>query len=257
MLSESNRRNNLSSMIPSFGLIVYCSKTRRILLYSRRDSIAYVMLIRCGWKDVQTALRLLPYLTDEERNRIRLYSYEELSADLSVVERPINKIGVEKWKELIADDRFTKTLNEGIFSPGANWGFPKGRISSGETPLATALREFTEETTLCLPLTILRSSLFEKFEGTDGRMYSTKYFLALTSEEKIPVIRKLPGKRIRTTTLSSEASDVEWADRDSALQKLSPDHVILFDKAQSIFRKYGSPRRLLRTPPSQLPGTRC
>jgi 8-oxo-dGTP pyrophosphatase MutT (NUDIX family) len=61
------------------------------------------------------------------------------------------------------------------------WGFPKGRRSRGETDVACAIREFSEETNLPRESFVICPNLVfeETFHGTNQVLYKHVYFLAV------------------------------------------------------------------------------
>lgn len=237
-------RSRSGKPVPSYGLVVYCQATSRVLIYSRRDSIEYIVLLRGIWKDFTQARFYLSHLRKEELERMRTHTFDELWADLWVTSRTASPRERERWNRLMENEEFrSELMSLDETEPFSSWGFPKGRKNSGEAPVAAALREFTEETSLSLPLLLLRRSLYERFTGSDGKWYSTKYFLALTPEEPpAPEPMTLPGDRIRTTTLSSEASGVEWVTLEEAAPLLSETHRTILRRALEICQVSERPR---------------
>ena len=94
-----------------------------------------------------------------------------------------------------------------------NWDFPKGRVEAGENPLAAALREVEEETSL----TDLRFPWGQDFRETApySRGKVARYYLASS------------GGRAVTLPISPELGRPEhdefrWVDYDQAKQLLPP-----------------------------------
>ncbi len=95
-----------------------------------------------------------------------------------------------------------------------NWDFPKGMKDEGETPLAAARREFTEETGIA-SINIPSSELFiETDPYSNGKV--ARYYLGFV-EGKVN-IRLLPNP----VTGILEHHEYRWLTKEEALELLVP-----------------------------------
>ena len=90
------------------------------------------------------------------------------------------------------------------------WGFPKGKIESGESKQDAAVREIKEETGLDATI-------------TDGFEYPVTYFFRDKSKQMIKkvvyfYVGRAPSKQIK---LSEEHDDYVWLPYDQALAQIS------------------------------------
>jgi ADP-ribose pyrophosphatase YjhB (NUDIX family) len=124
---------------------------------------------------------------------------------------------------------------------GPKWGFPKGRKRETETEEECADREFKEETKLdTSTLDYEGKSFIEVFKGSNGKSYSTKYFLA-KSKYLFPTTKielNTINNGIRQETVSEELSDLEWVTYEEACRRLSNERqAILNDVMEIILKK--------------------
>ena len=106
-----------------------------------------------------------------------------------------------------------------------NWDFPKGEVEAGETPLETALREVTEETTL----TGLELAWGEGFRETEpyagGKVARYHVGLSPGGDVHLPVSPEL-GR--------PEHHESRWASRAEARRLLPPRLRPILDWAASL-----------------------
>lgn len=211
--------------ITSYGIILFTVKDSELhyLICQRRDSIEYTDFIRGRYSrhHLKTYISLM---TAEERYRILNYNFDELWYDLWV------NHGSKLYKEIFpkAKSRFLQNyarVKELIASTESLvrepiWGFPKGKQNSRETEIQCAVREFKEESRLHIDhKNILNMPpAIELFKGSNGKMYSTFYYIARTNH-KLP-IRKMGLDGIRKETISEEIRDLKWVTLKEAKQKL-------------------------------------
>lgn len=217
--------------ITSYGvLLVY--KDEKIgklqyLLSQRRDSIEYIDFLK-GKYTIVNLKHLLSLITVEEKERILNNSFDDLWDDLWVNHESYfylefkqrAKVKYENNKEII--DTYLKNNNSLKNEP--IWGFPKGKKNNKETEINCAFREFKEETNMSidyLNLLNLPPSI-EVFKGSDGKMYSTVYYIAYI-DTKIPIKKiKINNSNIRKETISEEISNLKWCSIEYALKLLPP-----------------------------------
>ena len=93
-----------------------------------------------------------------------------------------------------------------------NWDFPKGEVEAGESPLAAALREVQEETSLAMLDTRWGESFCETAPYRGGKV--ARYYLAESSRGDVT----LP---LSTELGRPEHHEYRWVSFDDA-QKLAP-----------------------------------
>lgn len=207
--------------IKSFGIILITRKGGEIqfLLYKRRDTYSYLDFMRGRYNTQDDLEFLFQHMSALERTRIRNYTFDELWDDLWVTstchiahhERRRSSIKFNTYKEIFP--KIMRTTHS--FCNDASWGFPKGKKNRNESSKDCALREFYEETRISRTHVneshILNfNPLRELFRGTDGKMYETLYYIAYTDDFNIIPEKIYLKDRIRTQTISDEASDLNW-----------------------------------------------
>ncbi len=219
---------NKKDPITSYGILLfYIDPDNKIsyLLAQRRDSIEYADFLRgrYSYPNLNTYFGLM---TREERERLRMYSFDELWDDLWVNHdnrfyRDIRSKAKAKYEanyQLMLGllEETTTTTTE----PG--WGFPKGKKNLHEPEIHCSFREFKEETRMSIDYLNLLNlpPSKEVFKGSNGKMYSTVYYIAQV-DHKIP-IRKITVSGIRTETISEEISNLRWCTLDEALLLFPP-----------------------------------
>ena len=228
--------------IHSYGIILYrysgdcqnkgtggigTGRELQFLLYKRRDNFEYMDFLRGLWSSKGQLSSLFSLMNTDERERIRNYTFPELWNDLWVEHTSrIYRDGYDKAKkkyESINDfiPKFLSTTNSVVSS--TPWGFPKGKKNSTkEKSVSCAKREFTEETGIPQSLIdIIHYMPFtERFTGSNGKVYATNYYLAKVNADCIFKRVQTP-QCIRESTISEEASEVEWFTYEEACSKLS------------------------------------
>jgi 8-oxo-dGTP pyrophosphatase MutT (NUDIX family) len=121
--------------------------------------------------------------------------FPRLSAGVVVV-----RLSAEGWRFLLL-----RAFN--------HWDFPKGMVEAGEEPLAAAIREVREESTID-DLEFAWGELSTQ-TGPYSRGKTARYFVARTqvSEVLLPVNPELGH---------AEHSEFRWADYDEAMDMVSP-----------------------------------
>jgi len=236
-----------AKVIPSYGILPYTiidGKTPLYLLYQHRDTFEYSEFLRGLWSSREDLKRKFHYINDEERHRIQNYTIQELWDDYWVSKsyrvykeafsRTKNKY--ESAKPFIPHilDETTPITNKKM------WGFPKGKKNGHEEEsMVCALREFEEETRIpaaCVTPVIEEeaSHVFsEAYRGTDGKDYSTDYFLGyLVEPYKVPYL-ELPDS-IRKRTVSEEASEIGWFTLEDACELLDEHKARVLKEAHQV-----------------------
>ena len=214
--------------ITSYGIILIHIDDNDVIWYllsQRRDTIEYADFLRGRY----SYINLEPYfklMTNDERKRLETYPFDELWDDLWVNHnnrfyrevRPKAKAKYNTNAQIRC--KLLKETRSNITEP--SWGFPKGKKNLRETEIECAFREFIEETKMSLDHTNLMSLApsTEVFKGSNGKMYSTVYYIAKV-DHKIP-IKKMPIQGLRTETISEEISNLRWCTIDDAVPLLKP-----------------------------------
>lgn len=233
--------------ITSYGIILihYDQSTNsyKTLLYKRRDSFEYIDFMRGMWSTEEHAIHLLECMNIAERTRVLTHTFEELWEDLWVDHRcRLYTEGFHRAKKRFESisSVFPTISLDGVGNKRPLWGFPKGKKNySFENSIVCALREFEEETTISKDLVIVQSPkpFVELFTGTNNRRYMTQYFLATIDQMIQPTHRELQG-RLRSHTISEEASDVKWCTQEEAEVRLCPSRFKLLVNAIDEFDEY-------------------
>lgn len=217
--------------VVSYGIILFTRTTFgevKFLVYQRRETFEYMEFMKGGWKTVEDVEMLFRAMSSEERIRIADFTFEELWNDLWVIQNfRFFKEGFPRSqnKYLSIRDKIPEILERTtteITEPP--WGFPKGKKDKYSEPnLDCALREFREETGINTKGFIIHRGHMpynETFRGSNGKLYSTRYYLAETKVEQLPSYYPTPWC-IRKQTVSSEALSVKWMGYPDVLNVLS------------------------------------
>ena len=219
-----------NSPVTSYGIIAYTIKDGipYYLLYQRRDSFEYMDFMRGTWTCESRLPALFASMTREERTRIRNYTFDELWDDLWVTHNSsIYYDGKEKARRKYDTiktqiPKLIDTTHSYINEPP--WGFPKGKKARmNESELECARREFEEETRISKDkLNIRRHRPYiENFFGSNSVCYCTHYYVAEMMDKITPTRMDTP-ECIRESTVSEEASNVEWFTFREALHRVHP-----------------------------------
>ncbi|HAP38562.1 MAG: NUDIX domain-containing protein [Nitrospira sp.] len=99
------------------------------------------------------------------------------------------------------------------------WSFPKGRLDAGETPAQAAVREVMEETGWYCRIEADLSTTEYWFQREGRRFRKTVVWFKMTPLERAGVP-------------DGEVEEVEWVEREAALQRLTyPSDVALLSQA--------------------------
>lgn len=218
-LNKQNNYKRKRKPILSFGLIPYHFDDKGdlyILFYKRRDNFEYMDFMRGAWDTRAHLNSLFALMSQDERDRLRNYKFEDLWNDLWVSHKSnIYKEGHSKAKKKFESVKpKLKELIESNISTVSDtpWEFPKGRKNNKEEdPISCASREFSEETNLSLSVIerICPIPIIENFKGTNNKTYETIYYAAKISTKEIPDKIETP-QCIRKDTISEEASEIRW-----------------------------------------------
>lgn len=239
-----NQRPLGKNPITSYGILLfYIDADNKIwyLLAQRRDTIEYADFLRgrYSYPNLSTYFGLM---TQDERKRLKNHTFDELWEDLWINHdnrfyrdiRPKARAKYETHKQLMLN--MLDNTESIITEPG--WGFPKGKKNFNETEIRCSIREFEEETRMSLDylnLINLPPSI-EVFKGSNGKMYSTVYYIAQV-DHKIP-IHKIATTGLRTETVSEEISNLRWCMLDDAVKLIPPWRQKLLNEAEAKIRDH-------------------
>lgn len=220
--------------ITSLGIIAYRrpagSDTVQWLLIRRRDSLGFIEIMRGKYelRDETGIQSLIDQTTIVERDKLLTRPFPELWRELW--NGPASRRYHQEYEQAKAKFDVLRSGIGGRRSLASyceassttwtdpEWGFPKGRRSSGETEVACALRETWEEAGI--PSTSLRiiseKPLVEEFKGSNGVCYRHRYWLAeAPGDLEVGVDPANPDQR-------REVGAVRWCAYNDALALIRP-----------------------------------
>lgn len=195
------------------------------LLIQRRDSIAFVDLMRGNYKNTCDPVLDIYFkeMIPSEKDRLRNNSFQKNSEVLWINKRP-NQFKAEHH---IASMKFN-TLNVKSLiekNPSKYWytsfGFPKGRKKGiKESEIECAVREFSEESGYNTDAIAIDPNFYviEKFIGSDGIHYEQKYWVAECITDEEPVINPNNSEQI------GEIGSIGWFKFEEANKLFYEEH---------------------------------
>lgn len=216
-----------AGMAISYGMIVFYWDQKEnkeyYLISQRRDSIPYADFVRGRYK-IEYLPRYFSLMTNEERNMIMNYNFDDIWDDMHMINKGDikNEQRARKcWYKLYTNkiiELLLKNTKSDINSP--EWEFPKGRRMKDEHIIQCALREFEEETGIAKRhLILLRRNkpFIDTFYGSNDKLYQTIYFPALIKRKYIPEKQYDPNI-IRKEFISQEISEIKFVSFDELSQ---------------------------------------
>lgn len=226
--------------IRSFGIILYhispVSQKVTYLVVRRRHTMAFLDFIRGKYfnmdKDYMCKL-YIAQMTGEERYMLQHKSFDELwgyvwntSSD-GAGDAPGSRYhqqylkSKDRWQALKIPELITSVPIEPFECP--EYGWPKGRSLKHETPVDTALREFSEETGLDLRAqhatvdsSTVAHPLEEHFVGNNGIEYQHHYIL-------VQLHTSPPFEIVYPSIDNGEIGAVEFRSFDDCQRLFRPD----------------------------------
>lgn len=172
--------NAKSDLIPSFGIVIYCYKTDKILLIKKPHTYQYYEFVRALWRS-QDLFFLIHGMSNEERSRLRKLDVEAECERLSLGHVQNAKAKYEENLDLIVS-----ILDQFEFNNNLPYSIPKGRANSGETGQMAAIREFEEETGLKPFGRMMINTMERKEFGCGSKFYLTQLWVYIVNEEVKP-----------------------------------------------------------------------
>ena len=226
----------------------------QFLMIQRRNTYGFVEIIRGKYKlnDSAYIRSIISETTIQEQEDLLLKDFDTLWREMWGIENKNYKhdfeISKEKFNKLLqgVEDHITRqkyTLAQLISEnrthwQTAEWGFPKGKPNTYESPIDTAQREFVEETGLeCDDFNIIQNihPFQEMFYGTNNIQYKHIYYLAY-----IPSSVKVSLKK-DNEIMMREIGDIKWFYYSEALNKIrdyNKEKKDLLIQVHSVLQKY-------------------
>jgi 8-oxo-dGTP pyrophosphatase MutT (NUDIX family) len=194
-----------------------------VLMIRRKDSMSFAEFLRGKYDPTNLPYvgTLVKNMTLREQASIATESFETLwknlwGDDRSSSDFPASK---ERFYQL---DRWALMRDNLSEYTEPEWGFPKGRRMRGETDLACAVREFTEETNIPRDAYLLLNNILleETFTGLNGVRYKHIYYVGLlVGPELVNLTQKFTPMQRR------EISGIAWKSLHDADALVRPHHV--------------------------------
>lgn len=198
-------------------------ESTHVLMIRRKDSMSFAEFMRGKYDpdNIPYVSTLIQNMTVKEQSLMVCESFDTLWRQLWGDDRssPDYAQSQEKFESL---NRYELMRNNLSMYTEPEWGFPKGRRMRGETDLACAIREFTEETNIPREAyTILKNIVLgETFTGLNGVQYRHVYFVALLKHpEMINLSQRFTPMQRR------EISGIGWKTFEEAHALVRPHHV--------------------------------
>ena len=194
-----------------------------ILMIRRKDSMSFAEFMRGKYDpmNIPYVSTLIKNMTLKEQASIATEPFEVLWKNLWGEDRSSSDFPTSR-ERFYALDRIALMKNNLSEYTEPEWGFPKGRRMRGETDLACAVREFTEETNIPREAYILLNNLIleETFTGLNGIRYKHIYFIALLRNPDLINLNQ------RFTPMQRrEISGIAWKSFSEAQTLIRPHHI--------------------------------
>ena len=239
--SKEIKGHTRDTIIPSHGLIIFHIKDAQIffLIYQRRDTYEYIDFVRGAWSNEAQLPQMFMKMTKDEKDRLINNSFDDILTDIRVGRSDGYFYDCEdkarkKFEKI--KDKLPYIINNIKISGELDWGFPKGKKNINECDLECACREFSEETRISIShVNIIHNilPLVETFRGSNGKMYSTTYFVGQVSNA-IPIVRTSTPYCIRKDCVSEEAADVKWVTIEEACTVLNDKRINMLKRIISL-----------------------
>lgn len=215
----------------------------RILLIQRKDTMAYVDLIRGRYPDVENLKDkyltiLFEEMIPEERHRIIKMSFDELWDDLWVNHNS-KCYKNEKETAKLKYNKLDKNVYLNKTSPVWNFtefGIPKGRRNMKETNRQCAEREFCEETGYTpkdYRMLTIEPHLYESFVGTNGKRYKHVYYIAeILPQASDPVLD------VENKNQMGEVKDILWMSKRESLSVIREYDTAKKEVIEKVFNSF-------------------
>lgn len=213
----------------------------KILMIRRKDSLSFAEFMRGRYDPTNSDYlnRLMKNMTLKEQASIVSEHFDTLWKSLWGDDHSSSDYTTsrEKFHNL---DRLALMRNNLSDYTEPEWGFPKGRRMRGETDLACALREFSEETNIPREsFVVLKNMTFkETFIGLNNVNYSHVYYPAILQHpEMVNLSQKYTAMQRR------EISGISWKSFEEVKSLVRPHHserLGMLDQLQTTMESFES-----------------
>jgi 8-oxo-dGTP pyrophosphatase MutT (NUDIX family) len=240
---KNNNKQKLRNQKPviSYGIIIFRIKNGEpnILMINRKDSLCYIDFLRGKYSihNIKYIQILIDKFSLSEKEKILNNDYDTLWKQLwNITEISDNKFkkdyvcGKHKFEEIQKGIKINNkiiNLSDIILKSKTKytipeWEFPKGRKERYESNKQCAIREFNEETGINrndYQLYINVKPLIENYIGENNIKYLHIYYIACINDNEKDLILDKTNK-----FQSLEISDIQWFNKDEALNKIRDYH---------------------------------
>ena len=198
-------------------------ESARVLMIRRKDSMSFAEFLRGKYDptNVPYVETLMKNMTLKEQVAIATEPFETLWKNLWGDDRSSSDFQTSKERFYSLDRMALMKDNLSVYTE-PEWGFPKGRRMRGETDLACAVREFTEETNIPREAYLLLNNIVleETFTGLNGVRYKHIYYVGLlVRPDLVNLTQKFTPMQRR------EISGIAWKTMTEATFLIRPHHV--------------------------------
>lgn len=187
-------QKNTCKKILSYGLIVFCTNTKKWLIIQRKHTADILLIMRGQYRLSQLPL-LVKNITQGEAELLRkcIDGGTEVFSKIYLEEFELEKEGLEYGKLRMSDS--IKHLSglllelDGEFCKNSlSWNWPKGRPQNypeKELPFECAKREFFEEVEVQLPPSTYMSSSYinDPVNTITGKFLESRYWIYFVEDE--------------------------------------------------------------------------
>lgn len=240
---EPYRRYPVEKLITSYGIILYTIENNQLqyLICQRRDSIEYTDFIK--GKYTQNSLKnYIMLMTPNERERLQNYTFDQLWHDLWVnhsisLYRDIYPKAKQRFEQNYDKIMELLATTDSVMKEPI-WGFPKGKKNSHETEIQCAVREFKEESKCWIDYKHIINipPAVEIFKGSNGKMYSTFYYIAYMDHRNKKPFHSMKLDGIRKETVSEEIRALKWVTVDESRSFLPKWRIKLLSETERRIR---------------------
>ena len=213
----------------------------KFLLIRRKHTLNYIEFLRGKYNknDLNKLNYMFNLMTNQEIKKIKNNTFEFLWNKLWNKTSKLKKYQKEFKQSQIKFNYLKKSgILKDLTSIISNynvpeWGFPKGRRNNYEKNIDCALREFQEETNICINKNNILTNLDciqEDYIGTNGLNYKHIYYLSLYNDnQNIYKDNKIQNYE------NHEIGDIGWYTWEEALKLIRPYYKEKIDLLNKIF----------------------
>lgn len=196
--------------------IIHVTSDHRFLMIRRRNTLGFVDFVRGRYTPGNEVhiLQLIDEMTVDEKATLLTKEFSELC---TLLWNHPNEDSGAREKFMALKPTLAKLVGQSTTSwTSQEWGFPKGRRNNNESDVASALREYEEETGYDRRGVRLLKNILpyeEIFTGSNFKSYKHKYFVGFSDAS--------PKRHFQ----ESEVSAVELLTYEEAMAKIRPYNI--------------------------------